>query len=144
MRLFGVSQEGHSIVAHIHGYDPYFYVQVSPRGAVWFCYASAPPARRRSGGRGGAAAGRGGGGARGAGLTARGARAGTQRDDAEHVRGVRGGAEQAGGGAGRRPEEDQGRAVHPVRGDVPQADDLELHVRGGASLSDAVCPISTG
>ena len=60
MRLFGVSQEGHSIVAHIHGYDPYFYVQVSPRGAVWLCNASAPPARTRRGGRGGAAAGRGG------------------------------------------------------------------------------------
>jgi hypothetical protein len=28
MRLFGVTQEGHSVVAHIHGYEPYFYVQV--------------------------------------------------------------------------------------------------------------------
>jgi hypothetical protein len=29
MRLFGVTQEGHSVVAHIHGYEPYFYVQVT-------------------------------------------------------------------------------------------------------------------
>lgn len=28
MRLYGVTQEGHSVVAHIHGYEPYFYVQV--------------------------------------------------------------------------------------------------------------------
>jgi hypothetical protein len=28
MRLYGVTQEGHSVIAHIHGYDPYFWVQV--------------------------------------------------------------------------------------------------------------------
>jgi hypothetical protein len=28
MRLYGVTQEGHSVIAHVHGYDPYFYVQV--------------------------------------------------------------------------------------------------------------------
>lgn len=33
MRLYGVTEEGHSVVAHIHGYDPYFYVQVSLRCA---------------------------------------------------------------------------------------------------------------
>ena len=28
MRLYGVTQEGHSVIAHVHGYDPYFWVQV--------------------------------------------------------------------------------------------------------------------
>ena len=28
MRLYGVTEEGHSVVAHIHGYEPYFFVQV--------------------------------------------------------------------------------------------------------------------
>jgi DNA polymerase delta subunit 1 len=29
MRLYGVTEDGHSVVAHIHGYEPYFFVQVS-------------------------------------------------------------------------------------------------------------------
>mmetsp|Transcript_66272 Transcript_66272/g.177460 ORF Transcript_66272/g.177460 Transcript_66272/m.177460 type:complete len:291 (-) Transcript_66272:641-1513(-) len=33
MRLYGVTQDGHSVIAHIHGYDPYFYVQ-APAGMV--------------------------------------------------------------------------------------------------------------
>lgn len=30
LRLFGVTQEGHSVLAHIHGFRPYFYVAAPP------------------------------------------------------------------------------------------------------------------
>jgi hypothetical protein len=30
MRLFGVTEEGHSVLAHVHGYEPYFYVRAPP------------------------------------------------------------------------------------------------------------------
>lgn len=30
LRLFGVSQEGNSVLAHIHGFRPYFYVAAPP------------------------------------------------------------------------------------------------------------------
>lgn len=28
MRLYGVTDEGHSVMAHLHGYIPYFYASV--------------------------------------------------------------------------------------------------------------------
>jgi DNA polymerase delta subunit 1 len=30
LRLFGVTQEGNSVLAHIHGFRPYFYVAAPP------------------------------------------------------------------------------------------------------------------
>ena len=31
LRLYGVTEEGHSCLVHVHGYEPYFYVQ-APEG----------------------------------------------------------------------------------------------------------------
>ena len=39
MRLYGVTAEGHSVIAHVHGYEPYFYVQVL-RAKLEFLLAS--------------------------------------------------------------------------------------------------------
>ena len=29
-RLYGVTEDGHSCLVHVHGYEPYFYVQAPP------------------------------------------------------------------------------------------------------------------
>jgi DNA polymerase delta subunit 1 len=30
LRLYGVTEDGHSCLVHVHGYEPYFYVQAPP------------------------------------------------------------------------------------------------------------------
>ena len=30
IRLYGVTTEGHSVLAHVHGFTPYFYVSLPP------------------------------------------------------------------------------------------------------------------
>lgn len=37
MRVFGVTEAGHSVMAHIHGFSPYFYVLAPPNFAVSKC-----------------------------------------------------------------------------------------------------------
>lgn len=44
IRLYGVTEEGHSVFAHIHGFVPYFYIpvpagfEVQPTGNRMLCY----------------------------------------------------------------------------------------------------------
>lgn len=36
IRLYGVTQEGHSVFAHVHGFVPYFYIPCPPNFEVRF------------------------------------------------------------------------------------------------------------
>eukprot|EP00960_Hanusia_phi_P064536 765821-Hanusia_phi.AAC.6 len=47
MRLYGVTAEGHSAVVHVHGYDPYFYVQAPKEINESICQEIAETLNRR-------------------------------------------------------------------------------------------------
>ena len=47
MRLYGVTADGHSVVAHIHGYEPYFYVQAPVDFTPQMCMGFAEELNRK-------------------------------------------------------------------------------------------------